>query len=227
MARRARIVLPGHPHHVTQRGNRRQQTFFCEADYALYRDFAAQALESQGVRCWAWCLMPNHVHLVLEPSCEGGLAAALKQAHQRYTRHINAREGWTGFLWQGRFASCAMDEGHALAAIRYVELNPVKAGLTRRAQDWPWSSARFHRGGPADGLTGHAPFLDGIRDWDAYLGAGLSPAEEACLGQFTQTGLPLGAPDWITAMEARTGARLTPQKPGRPKGGSKTVSVRD
>lgn len=117
MVRRARIVLPGHPHHVTQRGNRRQQTFFCEADYALYRDLAAQAFEAHAITCWAWRRMPNHVHLVLEPSTKAGLAAALKKAHQRYTRAINAREGWTGFLWQGRFASCAMDEGHTLAAI--------------------------------------------------------------------------------------------------------------
>lgn len=221
MARRARIVLAGHPHHVTQRGNRRQQTFFGEADYALYRDLMAEALAAHAVTCWAWCLMPNHVHLVLEPRDEAGLAKALKRAHQRYTRAINAREGWTGFLWQGRFGSCAMDEGHALNAVRYVEMNPVAAGLVRRAQDWPWSSARFHVEGREDGLTASAPFLSKIADWRGYLAAGLSPGEEARLGHFTATGLPLGAPDWIAAMEARTGKCLTPGQRGRPAGGEK------
>lgn len=222
MARRARIVLPGHPHHVTQRGNRRQPTFFGEGDYALYCDLMAQALAAHGVRCWAWCLMPNHVHLVLEPSSEAGLARALKLAHQRYTRAINAREGWTGFLWQGRFASCALDEGHALAAVRYVELNPVKAGLVRRAADWPWSSARFHQSGCEDALTCRAPFLEAIADWGAYLERGLTPEDEARLDQFTQTGLPLGAPDWIAQMEARTGTRLTALPPGRPRAEART-----
>lgn len=216
MARRARIVLPGYPHHVTQRGNRRQQTFFGEADYALYRDLMIEALAAHDVACWAWCLMPNHVHLVLEPRDEAGLAAVLKQAHQRYTRAINAREGWTGFLWQGRFGSSAMDEGHALAAVRYVELNPVKAGLVRRAQDWAWSSARFHVEGRQDGLSARVAYLHRIRDWNSYLAAGLAPEDEARLGHFTATGLPLGAPDWIAEMEVRTGRRLTARKRGRP-----------
>ena len=110
---------------------------------------------------------------------------ALKHAHQRYTRAINAREKWTGFLWQGRFGSCAMDEGHALAAVRYVELNPVKAGLVERAQDWRWSSARFHVEGREDGLTARAAFLDRIADWPGYLAAGLAPEAEAQLGHFT------------------------------------------
>ena len=119
MPRRARIVLPGYPHHVTQRGNRRQQTFFETNDYALYRDLMAAACAEHGVRCWAWCLMPNHVHLVLEPSRAEALASAVGEAHRRYTRRINALEGWTDFLWQGRSASCAMDEGYALAAINW------------------------------------------------------------------------------------------------------------
>lgn len=216
MARRARIVLPGHPHHVTQRGNRRQPTFFRDEDYALYRDLMIEALAAHAVTCWAWCLMPNHVHLVLEPAGEAGLAGALKHAHQRYTRAINAREKWTGFLWQGRFGSCAMDEGHALAAVRYVELNPVKAGLVERAQDWRWSSARFHVEGREDGLTADIAYLKRIKDWPGYLAAGLSAPEEAQLGHFTARGLPLGAPDWLAAMETKTGRRLTPGRPGRP-----------
>ena len=111
MPRAARFTLPGYPHHVTQRGNRRQQTFFQTQDYADYLDRLRGACERFGVACWAYCLMPNHVHLILEPRDESGLAAALKQTHQSCTRRINARVGWTGCLWRGRFSSCAMDEG--------------------------------------------------------------------------------------------------------------------
>ena len=129
MARLARIVVPGMPHHITQRGNRRQQTFFNSDDYSVYIDLMAQWCREQGVRIWAYCLMPNHVHLVAVPSSEGGLRRAIGEAHRRYTRRVNFREGWRGHLWQGRFASFVMDESYLLAAARYVELNPV-------APDW-------------------------------------------------------------------------------------------
>ena len=217
MARQARIVLPGFPHHITQRGNRRQQTFFGREDYALYRDLMIAACASQRMVCWAWCLMPNHIHLVLQPPDAGALARALSEAHQRYTRHINAREGWTGYLWQGRFASCAMDEGHALAAVRYVELNPVKAQLVRRAEDWPWSSARYHVRGEVDGLTAAVEYLSRVPDWRRYLAGNLDAAEQARIGYFTQTGYPMGAPDWLDALEASTGQTLTPRRRGRPR----------
>lgn len=217
MARRARIVLPGFPHHVTQRGNRRQQTFFEDADYALYRDLMAAACAAHGVRCWAWCLMPNHVHLVLEPSRAEALARSVGRAHWHYTQRINAREGWTGFLWQGRFASCAMDEGHALAAVRYVENNPVAARLCERAQDWPWSSARCHVDGKPDGLTQTAPWLDRIADWARYLAEGTSPHEAMLLGDFTQTGYPLGEKAWVADLETKSARRLHPGSPGRPR----------
>ena len=217
MPRQARLVLPGYPHHVTQRGNRRQQTFFEDTDYALYRDLMAAACAQFRVRCWAWCLMPNHVHLVLEPADEGGLARAVAQAHQRYTRHINAREGWTGYLWQGRFSSCAMDEAHALTAVRYVELNPVKARLSPRAQDWAWSSARYHLGGVADGLTTAVDYLARVPDWERYLADALGPDEEARLGYFTETGYLMGAPDWLAGLETKSSRPLQPRARGRPR----------
>lgn len=216
MARQARIVLPGYPHHVTQRGNRRQQTFFEDGDYVLYRDLMAAACTAQDVRCWAWCLMPNHVHLVLEPAHPESLANAVGEAHRRYTRQINTRKGWTGFLWQGRFSSRAMDEGHALAAVLYVENNPVTARLCETAGDWPWSSARFHLTGQPDGLTRHAPWLDRIADWSRYLTEGTSAQQEALLGDFTQSGYPLGSDDWVDAQETKSGRRLRPGKSGRP-----------
>ena len=141
MARLARVVVPGLPHHVTQRGNRRQQTFFGDQDYQAYKDLAATFAAKAGVAVWAYCLMPNHVHLILVPETREGLHQALGETHRRYTRRINFREGWRGYLWQGRFASFPLDEAHLHAAGRYVELNPLRAGLVEKAEDWPWSSA--------------------------------------------------------------------------------------
>lgn len=116
---------------------------------------------------------PNHVHLVLVPAREDGLSATLGPAHRRYTWEINQREGWRGFLWQGRFASFPMEEGHLHACLRYVELNPVRAGLVARPEDWRWSSARAHLGLAADALTDLAPARERIGDWRAFLDAGL------------------------------------------------------
>jgi putative transposase len=136
--------MEGVAHHVTQHGNRRQQVFFGDDDYRAYRTLLAAGCRDAGVEVRAYCLMPNHVHLILTPSTRDGLRAALAEAHRRYTRAINLREGWRGYLWQGRFASVAMDEAHMMAAARYVELNPVRARLARRADEWPWSSAHAH-----------------------------------------------------------------------------------
>ena len=146
MARLARLVVPGMPHHITQRGNRRQQTFFKtffnDGDYAAYLELMDDWCRENGVAIWGYCLMPNHTHLIAVPSSEDGLRWAIGEAHRRYTRQINFREKWRGYLWQGRFASFVMDEPYLLAAARYVELNPVRAGLVQSAGDWPWSSAR-------------------------------------------------------------------------------------
>lgn len=150
MARLARIVLPGIPYHVTQRGNRRQRTFFNDADYALYRDLLAAAAKRAGTSVWAYCLMPNHVHLIVVPVDEDGLRRTFADAHRRYTGFVNARERWTGHLWQGRYGAVAMDEAHLAAAARYVALNPVRAGLVSAAHEWRWSSVRAHLAGIDD-----------------------------------------------------------------------------
>ena len=133
MARMARVVVPHYPHHITQRGNRRQQTFFCNSDYLFYLHLLKEAKDLTQVDIWAYCLMPNHVHLVLVPEQQDGLAAFFSEAHRRYTKKINSREGWQGHLWQERFHSCVMDEPHLLAGVRYVELNPVKAEMVEEA----------------------------------------------------------------------------------------------
>ena len=120
------------------------QTFFCDEDYREYLSLLEHWCGEFEVRIWAYCLMPNHVHLILVPSTADGLRRAVAEVHRRYTRMINFREGWRGCLWQGRFASFVMSETHLMGAVRYVERNPVKAGLVERAEDWPWSSAADH-----------------------------------------------------------------------------------
>ena len=214
MARLARVVAAGLPHHVTQRGNRRQPVFFGPDDYAAYRTLLAEGCRAAGVAIWAYCLMPNHVHLILVPRDPDGLRAALGEAHRRYTRHVNLREGWRGYLWQGRFASFPMDEAHLLACARYVELNPVRAKLVRRAADWRWSSARAHLAGGDDGLVAARPLLDRAPDWRAFLAGGLSEAEHQAIQSAERTGRPLGAPRFIARLEKRLGRTLARAKPG-------------
>ncbi len=142
------------PHHITQRGNRRQETFFCDDDYQAYLDLMAEWCTEHKVRVWSYCLMPNHVHLIVVPKSEDGLRRAIGEAHRRYTRRVNFREGWRGHLWQGRFASFVLDEPYLLAAARYIELNPVRAQLVTAPSDYPWSSARAHLKRKDDCLVG-------------------------------------------------------------------------
>jgi len=225
MARLARIVLPGVAHHVTQRGNRRLPVFFGDDDRRLYLSLLRDGCARAGVRCLAWCLMDNHVHLILVPSDADGLRSALGEAHRRYTRHVNFREGWRGFLFQGRFASYPMDDTHVMAAVRYVENNPVAAGMVAGAGGWPWSSARSHLAGrrsAADPLTDIAALRDHVPNWRALLrhggeAGGVDSAGEAVLDAIEarlRTGRPLAAPDWIAAQEAALGRRLSPARRG-------------
>ena len=213
MARIARVIAPGCPHHITQRGNRRQQTFFCDEDYLAYIDLMAQWSNKYGVDIWAWCLMPNHVHLIAVPPTEDALARAIGEAHRRYTRRINLREGWRGHLWQERFASFPLSEQHLLAVARYLEMNPVAAGLVDQPADYRWSSARAHLEGQDDALVKVAPLLAWVADWRNFLT--LSSEEELdVLHLHERTGRPLGDEGFIAALEQRLGRVLLPQKPG-------------
>lgn len=217
MPRRARLVVPGIPHHVTQRGNRRQPTFFAEADYALYLRLLREGCAKAGTRIWAWCLMPNHVHLILVPEREDGLRAALGEAHRRYTSHVNLREGWRGHLWQSRFASFPMDEEWLIACARYVELNPVRAGLAARPEEWRWSSARAHLGLGQDGATEAAPLLDRVGNWRALLDGGLEPAARDAIRAGERTGHALGSDAYLDRLAATTGRDPRPRPRGRPR----------
>jgi putative transposase len=214
MARLARLVVPGMPHHVTQRGNRRQQTFFNDGDYAAYLELMGDWCRQKAVQIWSYCLMPNHIHLIAVPSSEDGLRWAIGSAHERYTRRINFREKWRGYLWQGRFASFVLDEPYLLAAARYVELNPVRAKLVPRAADWPWSSARAHLSGQDDCLVKVAPLLGMIADWSAFLDSAVSEEELRDLRRHSRTGRPLGDETFLGRLEEKVGRVLKPQKRG-------------
>lgn len=214
MARLARVVIPGHPHHVTQRGNGRARTFFEDGDYALYRDLLAANCRDAGVEVWAWCLMPNHVHLILVPSDPDGLRRALARVHRSYAGTIQARRKRTGHFWQGRFGAVAMDEQYLAAALRYVSLNPVRARLVRRAQDWRWSSTRAHLRGKDDGLTALAPIRHRFPRFADLLATEPEADLFAALRSAESIGRPLGDDRFLARAERQTGRILKPAKRG-------------
>lgn len=216
MARLARAVFPGLPHHVTQRGNGRARTFFSDNDYRLYRDLLAEHATAAGVEVWAWVLMPNHVHLILVPQDADGLRRALAPVHRYYAGHVHLRQQKSGHFWQGRFGCVAMDDDHLGAALRYVALNPVRARLCARAVDWPWSSVHAHLGRKDDGLTKREPVLERFPDFAALLKAGEDEALSQKLRQAETIGRPLGADAFLAKLERKTGRALKPAKRGRP-----------
>ncbi len=216
MARLARTVFEGVPHHVTQRGNGRARTFFRDADYQLYRDLLAEHAAKAGVEVWSWVLMPNHTHLILTPSDPDGLRRCLAPVHRRYAGAIHAREARTGHFWQGRFGCVAMDEAHLGAALRYVALNPVRARLVERAADWRWSSLHAcldpARG---DGLTRTGAVLSRYPDFAGLIAAGEDEALSLGLRRAESIGRPAGEAGFIAELERLSGRRLLPGKRGR------------
>ena len=215
MARIARVVAPGVPHHITQRGNRRQQTFFNDEDYQTYLDLMAEWCGRFDVEVWAYCLMPNHVHLIAVPKNVAALGEAIGEAHRRYSRRINFREGWRGHLWQGRFASFPMDDRYLLAAARYVELNPVRAKLCQAPEKYPWSSARAHCQRQDDPLVRTMPLLERIPDWSDFLADGLSEGTMETMRKHERTGRPLGDEPFMERLESLLNRRLKLRKAGR------------
>jgi putative transposase len=215
MSRLARLIVPGLPHHVTQRGNRRAPIFFEDGDYALYRDLLAERCRKAGVACWAYCLMPNHVHLILVPATAEALSRAIGETHRQYTAFVNARARWTGHLFQGRFASVVLDEAHLMLAARYVALNPVRARLAARPQDWGWSSLRAHLDQRDDGLVTVAPLLERLGSVTALIDTEPEEIALARLRGAEATGRPLGSDGFVTQLEELVQRRLRRQRPGR------------
>ena len=216
MARLARVVIPGLSYHVTHRGNRRADIFVSDDDRVLYlglmREYAAKA--GLGVR--AWCLMSNHVHFVVVPEREDSLARGIGLAHRRFAAWQNARHGWLGHLWANRYFSTPLDETHLWRAVRYVERNPVRAGLVGSADEWPWSSARSRVQGCPDPLLAPGwPEPSRLLGWQDWLAEADDREFAARLRRSTQTGRPCGSPEFIGDLERRLNRILSPRKPGR------------
>jgi putative transposase len=217
MARIPRIVVPGIPHHITQRGNGHKQVFFTDFDHLLYLRLLHKYAQRYQLSLWGYCLMPNHVHLIAVPLNPNSLSRTLAMTHMDFARLANIRADTSGHFWQSRFYSCPMDAPHTWAALAYTERNPVRAGLTRHAADYPWSSAAAHLGGD-DPLIDLAPWqqLHNPETWRPALTA-LSPdkALEQRIRQSNHTGRPLGDESFIRQLEKTNGRYLAPRPRGR------------
>jgi putative transposase len=214
MSRIARLVVPGLAHHVTQRGNGRGRVFFGDDDYILYRTLLAESCKAAGVACWAYALMPTHIHAILVPSDEDGLRAALAPVHRRYAGLINGRRRKTGHFWQGRYGAAVMDEAHLAAAFRYILQNPVAAGLSATPEAWRWSSARAYLKGRDDGVTETGPMLKRFPDMRALIKSEASSWDELPVRDDETIGRPRGSPKFLAALERKTKRDLAPQKRG-------------
>ncbi|MBN1489940.1 MAG: transposase [Phycisphaerae bacterium] len=226
MPRVARIVVPGAAHHVTQRGNNRQDVFFVDEDRRAYLGLLKEKAELYGLEVLGYCLMTNHVHIVAVPSSEEALAKAIGRTHFAYTQYVNRLHGRSGHLWQNRFYSCMLDEPHLWRALSYVERNPVRARMVRLAWRHAWSSAAAHIG-----ERDHSDLLDLAawkKDWSPakWKHELERPDDEALTEQLrrsTYTGRPLATDRLLARLETRIGRRLRPNPVGRPKGSKKAT----
>ena len=225
MPRRARILVPGVPVHLIQRGNNRSPCFFADEDYRFYLDRLAEQAARHGCAIHAYCLMTNHVHLLLTPESATSLGGLMKALGQRYVQYINRTYRRSGTLWEGRFRSCLMqDEAYVLGCHRYVEQNPVRAGMVEHPAEYRWSSYRANAQGECDALlTPHALYLAIGRSAPArraayreLFRAGLDPGMVDQFRQATNGNFALGGSRFIAEIEQATGRRVTRGKPGRP-----------
>ena len=218
MPRTARVVVPEFAHHVTQRGNAHRDVFFLPADRQVYLGLLQQYSELYALRILGYCLMTNHVHLLVVPRLEGSLARTMREVHGRYARYRNAIERTSGHVWQNRYYSCPLEGLRVASVMRYVELNPVRAGLVRVAEDYAWSSAFIHLGG-----TDRAGLLDQEewrRNWTPEAWASelrLGEDDAAAIRRATYSGRVVGGEGFVAELEGRLQRRIAPGKAGRPK----------
>lgn len=214
MARLARVVLPGYAHHITQRGNRRQDVFFKQSDYEYYLELLKEWCTNEEIEVLAYCLMTNHVHMIVMPETRSDLGKAIGEVHRRYTRMVNFRENWRGFLWQGRFASYPMSPNWLLSAAAYVELNPVKAKMVNNAWDYRWSSVHAHLAGKdVHGIVQVDKLLSLAGNWQDYLNRAKGSMVEE-FERHERTGRPLGDEKFIEKAEQMLHRELKKKKPG-------------
>ena len=213
----ARVVAPGFPHHVVQRGNRRQKVFFNNDDYVHYLKLLENYSRKFNLDILAYCLMPNHVHLIASPHQDTSLGQAIGETHRNYTRFINFREKWRGYLWQGRFSSYVLDERYLLSATRYILLNPVKSKLVTNPWDYKWSSTRHHMNLERSLFLKDNLLKDLVGDWKQFLNTQPKQDDSKLLQLHERTGRPLGDSAFISNLEAVLKINLQKKKPGRRK----------
>jgi len=226
MARLSRVVVPGLPHHITQRGNNRRDVFLCGEDRKVYLSLIQKYCERYGVSILSYCLMTNHVHFIAIPGDGHSFAHTFRTCHMEYAMMFNKRQNQTGHLWNSRFYSCVLDAQHLLMAARYVERNPVRAGIVEKPWEWKWSSAAFHTAqGPSElsvgdlfDYTGKASEL-----WMDFISDSENQDFSCLIRENTRTGRPVGPDSFINEMEAMTGRRIRQKQGGRPKKNRSTV----
>jgi putative transposase len=224
MPRLARSVAAGYAHHITQRGNNRQDVFFVDDDRKVYLELLKEQSNKYGLEIAGYCLMNNHIHIVSIPHAEDSLARAIGRTNFRYTQYINRFHRRSGHLWQGRFYSCALDERHFLLAMKYIELNPIRARLCRKPWRYKFSSASFHvdSNAQSDMLNLRRWFdIISAEHWRKELADGLPDSEVVRLRLNTHTGRPLVSDSFLSKLEKLVGRRLRPLPVGRPKKGEK------
>jgi len=215
----ARNVFSEIPYHITQCGNRREEVFFTKEDRLIYLEWLEQYCQKYAVDILAYCLMTNHVHLILKPGKEDGLQKVLKPLHMRYAQHINKIKKWSGHLWQGRFFSSALDESYTWSAIRYVERNPVRAEIVQNAEDYLWSSAAVHCGIKTDSLLFDWSGMDRAiseKEWSKWLAISDKENEITLLRRNVEKGLPCGGEEFINQLETLSRKQLRYRPQGRP-----------
>ncbi len=219
MARKYRIIVPERPHHVIQRGNRRQQVFFFSHDKKTYLSLLKEQTEKYNVKVFAYCLMDNHVHLILMPYDKGSLSKAVAETNRRFSCMINNRYQWRGYLWQGRFLSSVIDEIYFLRVLHYVENNPVRAKIVKNAWQYPWSSAMAHITKEKNPILCDFPESEIIKDWKSFL---TQPIPENILHdirQRNQRSLPIAEKPFIEKLAKEYNIdpnALSPRPSGRP-----------
>ena len=219
MARFARVIAVEVAHHVTQRGNGRQLLLDSDTDREVYLGLLRKNIDEHHASLVGYCLMSNHVHLVMVPHKADALATTLKHTHGRYAAYWNAKYRSSGHVWQGRFYSCPLDRPHLWEALRYTELNPVRAGMVAEAEAWVWSSAATHCGAAVEDSWLAMEEWHGrwnVRSWREYLAAGETESERMAVRQCTHTGRPLGSEEFVHELEGAAKRPLAPRKGGRP-----------
>ena len=217
MARPPRCVIPHWPHHVLQRGVRKEPLFHEDRDFLVYIRVLLKATLKHQTKIIAYALMTNHVHLVVVPESEDSISSSLHDAHTDYSTYFNAKYTFVGHAWQGRPRMFPMQSRYMWNAIRYVERNPVRAGMVQRAEDYLWSSAAAHCGRREDILLNTDFLPQGVvTDWSDWLSLEQPPEELRKIRTLTSTGRLWAEPELLKQLEQLTGRKLTPGKPGRP-----------